>query len=141
MKEMTRRIFGGGLEQVSGRYDRPLLNQGEQATTESLAVGTHRRVFPGPRNGGTSWSYHVNPTSAAGATSALSFLYSNLPAPDPGTASHWVDSGITPIDLTATTDSFATVVDKAPLWIMAQAVIANSGGALWAYVRSEGVEE
>lgn len=141
MNTRTRRIFGGALPQVSTRYERPLDNVTDQAVAEALAVGTHRRVFPGPRKAGRSWSYHINPTAAAGAASALSFKYSNLPDPDPTNADHWVDSGITPIDLTATTDSFATVVDKAPVWIMAEAVIAVSGGSLWGYVRAEGVEE
>jgi hypothetical protein len=142
----TRRIFGGGGGQPtfaaagSAAYARDLGEPANQATTESLAVGTHYRVFPGP-SGLDSWSYHINPTSAAGATSTLAFLYSNLPNPDPETAAHWVDSGITPIDLTATTDSHATVTGKYPAWILAKATIANSGGALWGYVRVPGVEE
>jgi hypothetical protein len=141
MKERTRRIFGGAEAQVSGRYERPLLNPSNQDTAEQLAVGTHYRMFPGPRGVGGSWSYHINPTAAAGAASELSFMYSNLPSPDPTNAAHWLDSGITPIDLTATTDTFATVTGKAPVWICAKAVIAVSAGSLWAYVRSEGVEE
>lgn len=139
----TRRIFGGKETApptgTSLTYARPLTNPTDQDAAESLAVGTHRRVFPGPAQGGQDWSYHVSPVTAAGATSTLKFYYSNLPNPDPTNADHWVDSSIS-IDLTATTDVHATVA-KYPVWIKAEAVIANSGGTLWAYVRSANVEE
>lgn len=143
----TRRIFGGKApqptfaQQGTKAYQRELENPTDQDVAETLAVGTHYRKFPGPAGSGSMWSYHINPTSAAGATSALTFWYSNLPDPDPETAAHWVDSGIAAIDLTSTADSFATVVDKAPVWIMAKAVIANSAGQLYGYVRSACIEE
>lgn len=142
----TRRIFGGKEPQGavadvgSAAYARPLNNPTDQDASETLAVATHYRKFPGPSGLG-EWSYHVNPTSAAGAASALTFWYSNLPDPDPTNAAHWVDSGISSIDLTATTDAQASVTGKYFAWIMAKAVVAASTGALWAYVRVAGVEE
>lgn len=129
----VRRIFGGN----SGSPGH--LNIANQAIGETLAIGTHSRKFKGPRRNG-EWSYQAKATSAAGATSTLKFFYSNLPDPDPDTAAHWVDSGISAIDLTATTTVFGSLADKFPEWIMAQAVIANSGGDLYVFVRSEGVE-
>lgn len=144
----TRRIFGGLEPQGavgdvgSAAYARPLNNPADQAVAESLAVGTHRRKFPGPEAcpGTPWWSYHIEITGAAGATSALTFKYSWLPDPDPATAGHWEDSGIASLDLTATTDIMATIIEKAPVWIMAEAVIATSAGTLWGYVRTSGVE-
>lgn len=140
----TRRIFGG-KEPVgsagSARYSRELANPADQAVAETLAVGTHRRVFHGPAKGGVGWSYHFSPVTAAGAASTLDFFYSNLPDPDPTNADHWVASGITQIDLTATTDLLATIPDKAPVWIKAEAVIAVSSGTCWMYVRCTNVEE
>lgn len=135
----SRRIFGGLLPQLTGVYSRELLNPGDQAVAESLAVGTHRRVFPGPGAVEQSWSYHLNPVSAAGATSALNFFYSNLPNPDPTVAAHWVDSGITAINLTVTTPLHGTVF-KSALWIKAEAVIVTSAGTLWMYVRSSATD-
>lgn len=143
----TRRIFGGSAsstdpDSTSLTYTRALDNPANQAASETLAVTTHYRKFPGPSDdSGGVWSYHVNPTSAAGATSTLTFWYSNLPDPDPTNSAHWVDSGITSIDLTSTNDTFGTATGKFPVWIMAKAVIATSTGALWAYVRIGGVEE
>jgi hypothetical protein len=138
----TRRIFGGAEPAGEGEaaYARPLMNPADQAVAETLPVGTTYRVFPGPKNGGVAWSYHINRVSAAGAASELTFWYSNLPNPDPATAAHWVDSGIVAIDLTSTADLHATV-EKAPTWIMAKAVVAVSTGTLWAYVRCTNVDE
>ena len=137
----TRRIFGGNLPQPAGYYDRPLNNPAGQAISETLAVGTYQRVFPGPALGHAAWSYHINPTSAAGATSALKFYYSNLSNPDPTDATHWVDSGVASISLSVLTDAFGTVTTHYPTWIKAEAVIVTSSGALWAFVRSGSVEE
>lgn len=136
----VRRIFGGALAGPNA-YTRPLLNETDQAVAETLAVGTTRRVFKGPVGDGAHWSYHISVVSAAGATSALTFKYSNLPNPDPTNADHWVDSGISPIDLNAAADSFATLGTKSPEWIMAEAVVANSTGTVWGYVRVGGVDE
>jgi hypothetical protein len=133
----VRRIFGG--KSGDGEEGARRWNAANQADGEALAVATHSRMFKGPQRNG-NWSYQAKATSAAGATSTLKFYYSDLPNPDPGTAAHWVDSGIAAIDLTATTTVFATITGKFPEWIMAQAVIANSGGQVYLWVRSEGVE-
>lgn len=143
----TRRIFGGKESAPptgSATYARPLNNPTDQAVAETLPVATTYRKFPGPdaaRGGGPAFSIHVNPVTAAGATSTLDFYYSNLPDPDPTDATHWVASGITQIDLTSTNDTFITVADKYPAWILAKAVVANSTGTIWAYARMSGVEE
>jgi hypothetical protein len=129
----TRRVFGGN----SG--DPAHFNPSNQAVGETLAVGTHSRRFRGPQRNG-NWSYQAKATSAAGAGSTLKFFYSNLPDPDPGTAAHWEDSGISELDLTSTATDFDSVNGKFPEWIMAQATIAVSGGSLYLWVRSEGVE-
>lgn len=130
----VRRIFGG----KSG--DTTKWNPGDQADAETMAVGTINRVFKGPQGTGGFWSYHVKMASAAGATSAMKFYYSNLPNPDATNADHWVDSGITGVDLTATTAVFATKTGVFCEWIKAEATIANSGGTGWAWVRVGGVE-
>lgn len=132
------RIFGGKYPQVSGDYTRPLLNPANQTDVETLAVGTTRRLFRGPKGSSNSWSYHVNVVGAAGATSTLKFYYSDLPNPDPTVAAHWKDSGITAIDLASAAVSFATKTGDFPEWIMAEAVVATSTGTVWAYVRSHG---
>ena len=119
-------------------FGRPGPNS-NQALGEALTVATHSRRFKGPQRNG-NWSYQVKAVSAAGATSTMKFFYSNLPDPDPDTAAHWVDSGITAIDLTATTTVHATVTGRFPEWIMAQAFIATSGGTVYCWVRSEGSE-
>lgn len=133
----VRRIFGGksgDAEDGARRW-----NAANQVDGEALGVATHSRMFKGPQRNG-NWSYQAKATSAAGAASTLKFYYSDLPNPDPTVAAHWVDSGITAIDLTSTATVFATVTGKFPEWIMAQAVIAASGGQIYVWVRSEGVE-
>jgi hypothetical protein len=135
----SRRLFGGAEPQPSGKYDRPLRNNAQQATAESLAVGTHRRVMPGPRGAGASWSYFVSVTSAAGATSTLKAYVSNLPEPDPATAAHWEETDVS-IDLTAEGQTFATRTDYAE-WIKLEAVVANSAGSVLAFGRAAGVDE
>ncbi len=143
----TRRIFGGGEPQPTFAqagalaYARPLNNPADQMVPESLAVGTHRRVIPGPMGNTYPWfSYFIDVVSAGGATSALNIFYSWLPNPDPTDASHWEASGITAIDLAATTDASATVMDRAPAWIKFEAVIVTSPATLVGYARSSGVE-
>ena len=137
----VRRIFGGGSGSTAAAAEKAaqVWQPSNQAQGEALAVGTHSRRFKGPQRNG-QWSYQAKATAAAGATSTLKFYYSNLPDPDPATAAHWEDSGIVALDLTSTTTDFGSVADKFPEWIMAQAVIANSGGSLYLWVRSEGVE-
>ena len=142
----ARRIFGGkesAPETSSLTYSRPLNNPADMVVAETLPVATTRRCFPGPKgDSGGVWSYHINVVTAAGATSTLKFYHSNLPNPDPTDATHWVDSGITAIDLTSTSaDAHATLTGKYPTWIKAEAVVANSTGTIWCYVRSAGVEE
>lgn len=127
----VHRIFGG-----DGNESR---NEASQAAAETPIVGTTRRVFKGPQKRG-HWSYHLNNLSASGATSTVKFYYSNLPNPDPTIAAHWVDSGITAIDLTVVATSMATKADVFVEWIKAEAVVVTTAGTLWGYVRSEGDE-
>lgn len=141
----VRRIFGGKESApatgTSLTYQRALTNPGDQAVAETLPVGTTYRRFPGPAGHHAWWSYHINVVTAAGATSTLTFWYSNLPDPDPTDATHWIDSGISSLDLTSTSaDIFATIADKAPAWIMAKAVVANSTGTIWGYVRTADID-
>jgi hypothetical protein len=67
----TRRIFGGGEPQPTFAqvgalaYARPLNNPADQMVPESLAVGTHRRVIPGPMGNAYPWfSYFIDVISA-----------------------------------------------------------------------------
>jgi hypothetical protein len=131
----VRRIFGG--KSADGNI---AWNTANQADGEALAVGTVRRVFKGPQGFGGFWSYHGKVTSVAGATSTVKFYYSNLPDPDPTNSAHWVDSGITAWDLTSTTAVQATKTGVFYEHIMAEAVVANSGGQLWLWVRTGSVE-
>lgn len=144
----TRRIFGGGEPQAtfaqigSAAYARPLNNPADQMVAESLAVGTHRRVIPGPEAcpGMPWWSYFIDMVTAGGATSALNIFYSWLPNPDPTDAAHWEASGISALDMTATTDVSATIIEKAPAWIKFEAVVVTSAATLVGYARTSGVE-
>lgn len=110
-----------------------------QLVPETVPVGTTARRFQGPREGG-AWSAHVMTITAAGATSAMTFGYSNLPNPDPAVDSQWEDSGITAVDI-ATVGS-RVVRPALPVvcaWVRARAVVATSVGAVVVYVKSEGV--
>lgn len=130
------RIFGGdGSPEALA-----LNNPSSQANGEALAVGTHARKARGPRRSG-QFSAHIGVTAAAGATSALSIWYSNMPNPDPDNDAHWVeDTTITPVDLAATGNSFLNVGNVNAEWIRYKATIAASGGDLFLYHRAEGVE-
>lgn len=144
----TRRIFGGAGGQPSfaaagsAAYARPLDNPADQAVAETLAVGTHRRVIPGPeaQPGTPWWSYHIDVVTAGGATSALNIFYSWLPNPDPTDATHWEASGIAALNLNATTDVASTIANQGPAWIMFEAVVAASACTLFGYARASGVE-
>lgn len=137
IQAICRRIFGG--KSGDGETGAQRFNVATQAVGETLAVATHSRKFKGPQRNG-NWSYQAKATAAFGATSTLKFYYSNLADPDPTNSAHWVDSGITAIDLTSTTTVRGDVTGKFPEWIMAQVVAAASGGDLYLWVRSEGVE-
>jgi hypothetical protein len=133
----VRRIFGGksgDAEEGARRY-----NAQNQVDGETLGVATHSRMFKGPQRNG-NWSYQGKAVTAFGASSTLKFYYSDLPNPDPTVAAHWVDSGITALDLTSTATFFATVTGKFPEWIKAEVVGQTSGGTFYLWVRSEGVE-
>jgi hypothetical protein len=140
----TRRIFGGKEPARDPTdttvYQRELLNPADQAVAETLPVGTTRRRFPGPSGDGL-WSYFISCTEGGAATSELKFYFSNLPDPDPDTAGHWEDSGISAIDLSATGVTFATRPTDYPTWIMAEAVVVTNTADLLGYVRCAGVEE
>lgn len=145
----TQRIFGGKEPQATfaqigkAHYQRGLGNIADQNVSESLAVGTHRRVIPGPAAcpGMPWWSYWIDVVTAGGVTSALNIFYSWLPDPDPTDALHWEASGIAALDLTATTDVSATIIEKAPVWIKFEAVIATSAATLVGYARASGIDK
>lgn len=144
----TRRIFGGGEPQATfaqigkAAYTRPLYNPADQYVAETLAVGTHRRMIPGPKAGsGTPWwSYWIDVVSAGGATSALNIFYSWLPDPDPTNAAHWEASGIAALNLNATTDVASTITGQGPAWILFEAVVAASPATVVGYARASGRE-
>lgn len=144
----TRRIFGGGEPQPTfaqagkAAYARPLNNPADQYVAETLAVGTHRRVMPGPKGqaGVPWWSYWIDVVSAGGATSALNIFYSWLPDPDPTNAAHWEASGIAALNLNATTDVSGTITSQGPPWIMFEAVVAASAATVVGYARASGWE-
>lgn len=138
MSPNSRRIFGGKPADDGKVYPFPDANS--QATAETLAVGTTRRIFRGPRDATGTWSYHVNVTEAAAATSELKFYFSNMPDPTAATAAHWKDSGITAIDLSTTGTAFATRTGDFPEWIMAEAVVVSNTADVWAYVRTSGID-
>lgn len=128
----TRRIFGG-LPADDGYKAPP--HDATQDDKESVTAGTTvRRVFKGPVGSSGSWSYHFDVT-AGGATSTLKFYFSDLPNPNPATAAHWKDSGITPIDLAVTATGFVTRTADYPEWIMAEVVAVTSAPSLWLYAR------
>lgn len=128
----TTRIFGNAGVLADG-------SAVNQLVPETVPVGVTGRKFPGPMIGG-SWSCQVTTTAAGGATSALTFGYSNLPNPDPAVDSHWEDSGITAVAL----DALATkIIRPAALtlvaWVRVKAVVAASAAGLVVYAKSEGV--
>lgn len=132
----SRRLFGGKPATPTTTYVNPLDNPADQANAETLTVGTTRRVCKGPGGQGGFWSYHVYNATASGATSNMKIYFSNLPNPDPATAAHWKDSGITAIDLTTTaTSTQATRASDYYEWIMFEATAVTSGGTMWAYAR------
>lgn len=100
---------------------------------------SNARKFKGPKNGGR-WSAHVNVTAASGATSAMTFGYSNLPDPDPAVDAHWKDSGVTSIDLTATGVTFVMKSDVCAEWIRCFPVVVTSAGAMYVWTRVDGVD-
>ncbi len=111
-----------------------------QTLAETLAVGTTARRFRGPKANG-HFSIHARVASAAGATSVLTFWYSNLPDPDVDTEGHWVqDTGIADIDLTSVATNFVNVGNVNAEWIRAKAVVATTTGTAYMYTRVEGVD-
>lgn len=141
----TIRLFGGKEPQpTTGKqqYQRPLMNENDQAVVETLAVGTHNRVFPGPRGPYPCWSIHGNITEVAAATSSLKFYYSDLPNPDPGEVSHWklVDAAKIPtISLDSADSRQYTIVNDMFRWIKAEAVVVGNTCDLWLYAMVSGV--
>ena len=140
MRFNTRRIFGGKEPAHVDANQRALYNEADQAVAETLAVGTTRRVFPGPQGKGDPWwSYFINVTEAGGGSSLLTFFYSWLPNPDPATAAHWKTSGIT-VSGTGVASFMDEYVQAAPLWIMASFLVETDTADVVGYVRTSGVE-
>jgi hypothetical protein len=132
----SRRLFG--LSSDSGA--RAAGDGINQMVGETLPVGTTARMFQGPIGGGSgAWSAHVRVTSAAGAASAMTFGYSNLPNPDVTDDTHWEDSGITPVDLTATATKVVRPAGVTYVgWVRVKAVVAVSTGKVVVYTRADG---
>lgn len=141
----TRRIFGGNEPvgpTTKEAYQRELRNPEDQYVSETLAVGTTRRKFPGPAmSGNGAWSFDIRCTEAGAATSQVKFYFSNMPDPDPATAGHWKDSGITAVDLATVNSVFTTRTGDYPVWIMAEATVVTNTADVLGYVRVAGVEE
>lgn len=130
------RIFGG---MPSGDVQ---IQQGGSPTTqnvsETVAVGTTRRMFMGPK-ANAHFSIHLLVDSAAGATSAMTVWYSNLPNPSLASDADWVqDTTIGALDLTVTGGKFTNAGNVDAEWVMLKAVVAASTGNIRAFVRVEG---
>ncbi len=96
----TKRLYGYNTNDDARRQ---ATNPSVQAIGEVLPVHAtaNARRFRGPGANGM-WSAHVVVTAVAGATSALTVWYSNLPDPDPTVDAQWSEvTAITDVDLTA----------------------------------------
>lgn len=115
------------LRQLAG-YDNQTI---AEALTVSLTANARRLRL----DGHAGWSAFINVASVSGAASVLRIGYSNLPDPDPEDDAHWVDSGLTTVDLTATGASIRTAT--APyMWVRFKPECVTSAGSiyLWALV-------
>jgi hypothetical protein len=131
------RVFGGATTDSSARSS---TNPSDQGVGELLSVGTTARRVKGPKKNG-HFGYHARVTSAAGAASAMTVWYSNLPSPDPTADADWVqDTTITSLDMTATGGTFVNVGNVNAEWIRFKAVVAVSTGNFYLYYRAEGSE-
>lgn len=132
-------IYGGQGDQAG----RSGINSSAQLLGEALAVGTYGRRARGPRGHLAQFTAHYAMSSAAGAGSAMTVWYSNLPNPDPDTDGHWVqDTVIGSLALTATTPALIVGTNKMYDWVRYKVVIGTSQGSLWLYHRAEGnIEE
>ena len=104
-------------------------NDALAATNLSGGQDTARRFHVG---GHAAWSLHVSVVTASGATSALSFDYSNLPDPDPENDEHWEGSGISNIDLTAVAQTLVSGTTPVQ-WVRVKPAVATSAGTIWAW--------
>lgn len=106
--------------------------------SETVAVGTSRRSFMGPKIGG-HFSLQLFVDSAAGATSTMTVWYSNHPNPSVANDNDWTqDASITAFDLTLTGTKFINIGNVDAEWIMLKTVIVTSTGNIRAFVRVEG---
>lgn len=106
--------------------------------SETVAVGTSRRAFMGPKIGG-HYSIHLFVDSAGGATSNQTVWYSNHPNPSTASDNDWVqDVTITALDLTVTGGKFTNAGNVNAEWIMLKTVIVTSTANLRCFVRVEG---
>lgn len=129
-------VYGGA---TGDQASRAVTNPSVQVTGEVLPVATYGRRVRGPRRNG-NFSFHGAASSAGGAGSQLTVEYSLLPNPDETNAAHWVDSGIAPVVLTATTPFLQSVAAKHVEWIRYKIVIGTSQGSVWLYHLGEGRE-
>jgi hypothetical protein len=106
--------------------------------SETLAVGTTRRLIMGPKSN-AHYSLQVFVDAAAGATSAMTVWYANHPNPSLTSDNDWSqDLTIGSIDLTITGNKFFNVGNVNAEYIMLKAVIVTSTGNVRAFLRIEG---
>lgn len=128
------RLFGGPGDEAGRLSAGPTTER----VGETISATTSRRMKGPQRNG--HYSFHGKVTSAFGATSTLTIWYSNLPNPDGTSDADWVqDTSIAAIDLTSTNGFFQAVGNVCAEYVRFKVTRNTSDGALWLFVRSEGV--
>lgn len=128
------RTFGGDAATSTASNAEPRT----QGVTETLAVGTTRRRFRGPKKNGHI-CIETLVDGAGGATSAMTVWYSNVPDPDVANDNDWVqDTTVGTIDLTVTGAKLQNIGNVFSAWVMIKAVVATSTANVRQFVRVEG---
>ena len=130
----VQKVFGGPSDQGA----RDQISSTTQLLPEALVVGSTSRKIRGPKANG-HFSIHVRNLTASGATSTMTFWYSNLPDPSETDDTHWIqETLITAIDLTVIGNTFYNVGNVNAEWIRIKTVAVTTAGTLYAYSRVEG---
>lgn len=137
MSSNVLRLYGGNPSDDPNIY-LVSINGKNQGTTETLVVGTKRRMILGPKSN-AHVSIHVIVDGVGGAGSAMTVWYSNLPSPSVASDSDWVqDTNVGTIDLTVSGGKFFNLGNINPEWIMLKAVVAVSSANVRAFFKIEG---
>lgn len=132
----VKRIFGGPAD-LRGRHQ---ADSTSQRVAEPLAVGVTARKFKGPKSNG-HMSIMTRVATASGATSTMTFWYSNLPDPDETSDADWsLDTSLTSIDLTATGNTFYNAGNVNAEWVRVKVTTVTTAGTIWQFTRVEGVD-